>query len=69
MQRPLRVFAIKPTNCRNVRGFRRMRKPGCVRAAARKYAGGPSTPGALIRNWIGCREHGGWKASHAMFAL
>lgn len=23
------------------------------------HAGGPSTPGALIRNWIGSREHRG----------
>lgn len=32
-------------------------------------AGGPGTPGALIRNWIGCREHWGWKTSRAMFPL
>jgi hypothetical protein len=26
------------------------------------HAGRPSTPGALIRNWIGCREHWGLEA-------
>src|SRR4051794_28843023 len=32
------------------------------------HVGGPSTPGALIRNWIGSREHWGWKASRAMYS-